>query len=203
MGFLKKLEIIPSQYRWAMIPGLLLLLGVAYWQFLYQPRAEALTLLDEEIARKNSTLNEHRQIAATYDKFKEQVEELEDELRQALAQLPDSKEIPDLIRQISDLGVRSGLQITLLRPQAERLKEFYAEVPITLKVVGPFHAVGRFYGDLARLPRIVSVSQVKMGLKDQAKAESLETECVAITFRFLEEEETAEVAASKKSRRKQ
>lgn len=202
MGLIEKLETIPSQYRWAMLPALLLMLGTAYWFFLYQPQAEAITRVEEQIAQKQAILDKHRKIAAKYDAFKEEVEQLEVELRQALVQLPDSKEIPDLIRQISDLGVRSGLQITFLRPQAERLQEFYAEVPITLKVVGPFHSVGRFFDDLAGLPRIVSVNQVKMGLTAKTEAKDLETEFLASTFRFLEVEEAVEQTTSNKKRKK-
>jgi type IV pilus assembly protein PilO len=202
MEFLEKLETIPSQYRWAMLPALLLVLATAYWYFLYQPQSEAITHMEGQIDQKRSILDKHRKIAAKYETFKEEVEQLEVDLRQALVQLPDSKEIPDLIRQISDLGVRSGLQITFLRPQAERLQEFYAEVPMTLKVMGPFHSVGRFFDDLAGLPRIISISQVKMGLAANVEAKDLQTECLATTFRFLEAEEAVEQTAPDKQKRK-
>jgi type IV pilus assembly protein PilO len=202
MEFLEKLETIPSQYRWAMLPALLLVLATAYWYFLYQPQREAIARLEGQIDQKRAVLDKHLKIAAQYETFKEEVEQLEFDLRQALVQLPDSKEIPDLIRQISDLGVRSGLQITFLRPQAERLQEFYAEVPMTLKVVGSFHSVGRFFDDLAGLPRIISISQVKMGLAANAEAKDLQTECLATTFRFLEVEEAVEQTAPAKKKRK-
>jgi type IV pilus assembly protein PilO len=185
MGFWESLEAIPSQYRWAMIPGILLLLGVTYWYFLYQPRAEEIARLEERIVQKRRILEEHRRIAAKYDAFKAKVEELESKLRVALVQLPKRREIPDLIRQISDLGVRTGLQISLLRPQPEQPKEFYAEVPITVKVIGPYHAVGQFFDALGRLPRIVSVSNIQMSMN----AGALETQCLATTYRFFEEDE--------------
>ncbi|MFQ5872748.1 MAG: type 4a pilus biogenesis protein PilO [Dehalococcoidia bacterium] len=185
MAFGEQLEAIPSQYRWAMIPGILVLLGVAYWYFLYQPWAEEVARLERQITEKSRTLEEHRRIAAKYDEFKAKVEELEDKLRVALVRLPKRKEIPDLIRQISDLGVDTGLQISLLRPQAEQPKEFYAAVPITVKVIGTYHAVGQFFDALGRLTRLVSVSNVQMTLN----AKVLETQCLATTFRFFEEGE--------------
>ncbi len=202
MKFLEKLEAIPAQYRWAMIPGVLLLLGVVYWYFLYQPSAEAITRIEAEITRKRATLREHRQIAAQYDKFRALEEELEVKLRQALVKLPNSKEIPALIRQISDLGVRAGLQITLLRPQAEKVQEFYAEVPLTMKMVGHFHAVGQFFDALARLPRIVSVSQVQMSLTTKSTSSSLTTQCLATTFRFLHDDEDGAAPSPSKGQRK-
>jgi type IV pilus assembly protein PilO len=193
MGFWERLEAIPSQYRWAMIPVILVLLGVVYWYVVYQPRAEEIARLDRHIAQQRRTLEKHRKIAATYDEFKEKVAELDRKLHVALVQLPKRREIPDLIRQISDLGVRTGLQISLLRPQPEQPQEFYAAVPITVKVVGAYHAVGQFFDDLGRLPRIVSVSNVQMSMN----AKALETQCLATTFRFFEGEEGKPVKKGK------
>lgn len=186
MDFWERLEGIPSQYRWAMIPAILVLLGAAYWYFLYNPRAETIARLENRIAEKRRILEKHRKIAAKYDEFKAKVEELEDTLRVLLAQLPKRNEIPDLIRQISDLGVGRGLQITLLRPQSEQPKEFYAHVPITVRVVGGYHAVGQFFDALGRLPRLVSISNIQMTVN----AETLATQCLATTYRFLEEGES-------------
>jgi type IV pilus assembly protein PilO len=184
MGFWEQLEAIPSRYRWMMIPVLLLILGGAYWYFLYQPRAEDIARLEEQIDQTSRTLAKHRSIAAKYDEFRARVAKLEEQLREALTQLPKRREIPDLIRQISDLGVRTGLQISLLRPQPEQPKEFYAEVPIAVTVVGPYHAVGQFFDALGRLSRIVSISNIQMAMN----AKTLETQCLATTFRFLEED---------------
>lgn len=186
MGFWERLEAIPSQYRWAMIPAILIVLGVAYWYALYQPRAEEIAKLERQIAEKSHTLDKHRKIAARYDEFKVKVAALEDELRVLLVQLPKRREIPDLIRQISDLGVRTGLQISLLRPQPEQAKEFYANVPIMVHVLGTYHAVGQFFDDLARLSRLVSVSNIQMTMNNQ----TLQTQCLATTYRFFEEGES-------------
>jgi len=202
MGFLAKLELIPPQYRWGMIPALLLLVTVAYGYGMYKPEGERIRSLEEQIQQQNVTLQKYRKVAANYDTFQTQVEALEIDLRQALAQLPDSKEIPDLIRQISDLGVRTGLQITLLRPQAEQVREYYAEVPITVNMVGSFHAVGQFFDELARLPRIISVSKIKLGGDSKQDTTIVDTECLATTYRFLEESEASASVTSDKPHRK-
>ena len=200
MGFWEQLEAIPSNYRWILIPVLLLLLVAADWYFLYQPRAEEIARLDEQIAQTRQTLEKHQRIAATYDEFRAKVAQVEASLRELLTQLPKRREIPDLIRQISDLGVRTGLQISLLRPQPEQPKEFYAEIPIAVTVVGPYHAVGQFFDALGQLPRIVSVSNIQMAMS----AKTLETQCLATTFRFLEEDGVglAKPAESKESGKK-
>ena len=197
MGFWEQLEAIPSNYRWILIPVLLLLLVGADWYFLYQPRAEEIARLDEQIAQTRQTLERHQRIAATYDEFRAKVAQVEATLRELLTQLPKRREIPDLIRQISDLGVRTGLQISLLRPQPEQPKEFYAEIPIAVTVVGPYHAVGQFFDALGQMSRIVSVSNIQMAMN----AKTLETQCLATTFRFLEEDGVgpAKPAESKES----
>ncbi len=200
MGFWEQLEAIPSNYRWILIPVLLLLLVGADWYFLYQPRAEEIARLDEQIAQTRQTLEKHQRIAATYDEFRAKVAQVEATLRELLTQLPKRREIPDLIRQISDLGVRTGLQISLLRPQPEQPKEFYAEIPIAVTVVGPYHAVGQFFDALGQMSRIVSVSNIQMAMN----AKTLETQCLATTFRFLEEDGVglAKPAESKESGKK-
>lgn len=202
MGFMDQLEAVPSQWRWMMIPILIVVLGGGYWFLSYKPRAEAIAELQFRIDRQQQTLRKYQKIARSYNKFKAQVENLEVELRTALVKLPSGKEIPGLIRSISDLGVRTGLQITLLRPKAETKQEFYAEVPIIVQVVGQFHAVGEFFDHIGRLPRIVSISAIKMDVTTKDKTSTLATQCLATTFRFLEPDEIEAVAAQKKPRKR-
>jgi type IV pilus assembly protein PilO len=192
MEFMERLEDIPSLYRWLAIPGVVVLLAVLYWYFLYQPYAEEMEALQERINSKRQTMEKYQQIAATLDTFKTQVSDLEARLHALLRELPESREIPGMIRQISDLGVRTGLQISLIKPMLEQRKEFYAEIPIQVRVKGQYHAVGRFFDALAHLERVISVDGI------QIEATSQETQCLATTFRFLDEAEANEVAASAK-----
>jgi len=192
MEFMERLEAIPPLYRWLAIPIFLVLVAASYWYFLYQPYAEEMTLLQEKIEARRQTVEKHKQVAAQLDTFKAQVSDLEAKLRVLLRELPESREIPGLIRQISDVGVRTGLQISGIRPQPEQRKEFYAEIPIQVRVKGPYHAVGRFFDDLAHLERIISVDSV------QIDATSQETQSLATTYRFLDEAEANEAAASAK-----
>ena len=192
MEFMERLEGIPSLYRWLAIPVFVLLLAVLDWYFLYQPYSEEMAALQERITTKRQTVEKNQKIAAQLETFKTQVSELEARLHALLRELPESREIPGMIRQISDLGVRTGLQISLIKPMLELRKEFYAEIPIQVRVKGQYHAVGRFFDDLAHLERVISVDGI------QIEATSQETQCLATTFRFLDEAEANEVAASAK-----
>ena len=192
MEFMERLEGIPSLYRWLAIPVFVLLLAVLDWYFLYQPYSEEMAALQERITSKRQTVEKYQKIAAQLEAFRTQVSELEARLHALLRELPESREIPGMIRQISDLGVRTGLQISLIKPMLELRKEFYAEIPIQVRVKGQYHAVGRFFDDLAHLERVISVDGI------QIEATSQETQCLATTFRFLDEAEANEVAASAK-----
>jgi type IV pilus assembly protein PilO len=192
MEFMERLEGIPSLYRWLAIPVFVLLLAVLDWYFLYQPYSEEMAALQERITSKRQTVEKYQKIAAQLETFRTQVSELEARLHALLRELPESREIPGMIRQISDLGVRTGLQISLIKPMLELRKEFYAEIPIQVRVKGQYHAVGRFFDDLAHLERVISVDGI------QIEATSQETQCLATTFRFLDEAEANEVAASAK-----
>jgi type IV pilus assembly protein PilO len=196
MEFMERLEGISSLYRWLAIPVFVLLLAVLYWYFLYQPYSEEMVALQERITTKRQTVEKYQKIAAQLETFRTQVSELEARLHALLRELPESREIPGMIRQISDLGVRTGLQISLIKPMLEQRKEFYAEIPIQVRVKGPYHAVGRFFDDLVQLERIISVDGI------QIEAVSQETQCLATTFRFLDEAEVNEVAASAKKAEK-
>lgn len=189
---MERFEAIPAHYRWLMIPGVVLLLGALYWYFFYQPFSEEMTALQETIDTKLQTIEKYQTIAAQLDTFRTEVAGLESRLKVLLRELPESREIPGMIRRISDVGVRTGLQINLIKPQPEQRKEFYAEIPIQIRVKGPYHAVGQFLDDLTHLERIISLDGI------QIEATNQETQCLATTFRFLDEAEANEVAAGPK-----
>ena len=109
-------------------------------------------------------------LLAKLDTFKAQVSDLEAKLHVLLRELPESREIPGMIRQISDLGVRTGLQISLIKPQPEQRKEFYAEIPIQVRVKGQYHAVGRFFDDMVHLERIISVNGIQIEANEPGNA---------------------------------
>ncbi len=88
---------IPSQYRWVIVAVLPLVFAAAYWYFLYSPAAKEIVNLDDQIRQQRQTLRDYQKVTADYESFQTLVRDLEVKLKKALAQLPDSKEIPDLI----------------------------------------------------------------------------------------------------------
>jgi type IV pilus assembly protein PilO len=132
------------------------------------------------------------------------VRELGAELKQAEAQLPDSKEIPDLLSNISSAGRDSGLEMISFRQKAEQLKDFYAEVPVEVAVRGNYHQVATFFDRVGKLDRIVNVGDIAMqGPKREGDLMIVDTACSAVTFRFLDEAEREQIAKEKAAKAKE
>ena len=184
MGWIERLETIPSLYRWVMVPILLLLIGGTYWNVVHQPRAEELAALQERNASGTQQLRRQRTIAAQVEGLADAVAALRAELARHRQFLPRQQDPPTLIRRIADLGAGSGLRINLLRPQSEQRSELYAEMPIVLELQGPYHAVGLFLDRLAAWPGFIQVNQLDM------RAAGRMTRCLATAFSYLGEDET-------------
>ncbi len=130
-----------------------------------------------------------------------QLKEMEAMLQQMLRQLPSRTEMPDLIVDISQTALASGIQNELFQPQPENRKAFYAEKPISLRMVGSYHQFGDFVSGVASLPRVVimtmhDISLVPKDAKEGGASGQLVLEGTVKTYRYLDDEEAAEVAAA-------
>ncbi len=136
-------------------------------------------------------------------KLKKQLDELNIMLKKAVAQLPDRKEIPELLSSISGRAREAGLEILIFRPQAENLRDFYAEIPVDIVVRGGFHNVVTFFDEVGRLNRLVNIRNIEIRNPEvKGTKMSVQTSTQAITFRFLDEAERARIAAAKAAKKK-
>ena len=159
--------------------------------------------LDSEIEGLQMQVSKKKGMVANLTRYKEEVKRLDDELAKALRELPDKKSIENLLTQISDKARNAGLDIELFRPSPEKLRDFYAEIPVKLKVIGSFHQLASFFNEVGDLDRIVNLSEYKISLKNLGKEEiSLESELTATSFRFLDESERAKVEKSSGRKKK-
>ncbi len=128
-------------------------------------------------------------IAGNLKSFQAEVERLEGQLSLLLEQLPNSAEIPSLLKNVSDLGKESGLDILKFAPSAEAKKEFYAEIPVSISVRGDYHSFVQFADKVSHYPRIVNLSNISFSAP-KAPGENLVLStitCKATTYRFLEQ----------------
>lgn len=133
--------------------------------------------------------------AVQLDAYKKQMEEMKQSFGAMLRQLPSKTEVEDLLVDISQTGLASGIEFLLFQPQAERQIDFYAELPITMQMTGNYHQFGKFVSGIAALPRIVTLHNISIsGSKDGV----LSMNVLAKTYRYLDE---AEIANTRKKKR--
>lgn len=163
------------------------LVVAAYYFLGFQPRLETLRGLETQYDRLGKELRENQAIADNLPKVKEEVQRLDEKLAQALEKLPNKEEIPTLLQTISDLGKEAGLEFLLFKPGQPTPKDFYAEVPLDLQMVGGYHDLATFFDKVGRLPRIVTIEDIDFGsAKPGPGGIRLTVSCRAVTFKFLE-----------------
>jgi type IV pilus assembly protein PilO len=201
----------PSEIgTWPVLPKLItlfaLLIGVVFSGYWFDWRNQVQELdaaRTKEQQLRTSFLDKQKQ-AVNLDAYREQLATIEQEFGEMLKQLPNKSEMEALLTDINQAGLGRGLQFILFKPApTESKSEFYAELPISIKLTGTYHDMGAFASDVSQLPRIVTLSNIS--LKQDKKTSELEMAATARTYRYLDEDEVAArrkaARASKKGRR--
>ncbi|MDY6978627.1 MAG: type 4a pilus biogenesis protein PilO [Pseudomonadota bacterium] len=176
----------------------LIVLGAGYFLHIQNK----LDQLDRVRAQENSLKSEFEKKqakAANLDAYKKQMKEMEESFGTMLRQLPSKTEVDDLLIDISQTGLSSGIEFELFKPQSERQIEFYAELPIQISMLGNYHQFGRFVSGVAALPRIVTLHDINLS---SSKGGQLKMDVTAKTYRYLDEEELAAARAKNRKRKR-
>lgn len=181
---------LPLSKKILILIGILGVIAGIYFYLFFIPLQNDVKALRTELDKLMKELNEGRMITRDLEKFKGQVEKLNAELTSALTQLPNEKEIPEILKSISRLGKESNLEFTLFKPKPEEPQQFYARVPINLVVLGSFHNTGLFFDKIGKLPRIINVVDFNMTRAKEVKGREtdivIKTSCLITTYRFME-----------------
>ena len=159
-------------------------LGAALGYFLLMPLWNKSKLLQEDIGQEKIKLVQIQQARAQIARFKQELAEMDVRYKQIQIMLPEAKEIPHLLKNVSNLGQQQGLEFLLFKPEKENNKEFVAEIPVTLHLKGSYHQIGVFFDRIRRLPRIVNIKQLEIG-KFEEKTTKITARCQLVTFRVL------------------
>lgn len=188
---------------WPALPKLLLLLAllaailVAAYFLDWQGQIEQLDAGRAQEAQLKEQYKDKKRQAVNLDLYRQQLREIDSSFGALLKQLPNKSQMEALLVDINQAGLGRGLQFDLFRPaQQETVKEFYAELPITLKVVGNYHDMGAFASDIGELSRIVTLNDMALNV---AKDGTLTMDATAKTFRYLDDEELAAQRAAAKA----
>lgn len=189
---------LPPRQRFLIYGGGAVLIVVLYVFLFHIPRSVEIATkqgrrlsLEKERTKLQTSLKDREESRA-------EILQVEGRFNEVKAQLPEQKEIPELLRQVSNLGRDSGLEVTLFRQKPEILHDLYAEVPVEMAVRGGYHQIALFFDKVRHLDRIVNVSDISMKNPQPIDGQMyVEASFFATTYRFLSEEERERIAKEK------
>jgi type IV pilus assembly protein PilO len=156
----------------------------------------------EEQQLRQEFRNKHSK-AVNLEVYKQQLKDIERSFGALLRQLPGKTEVPSLLVDISQTGLAAGLQEKLFQPEGELKKDFYAELPIKIRLTGSYHQLGEFVSGIAALPRIVTLHDIDIKTDNKDAYDQLSLELTAKTYRYLDEDEIAAAAAVDAQKKKE
>jgi type IV pilus assembly protein PilO len=158
-------------------------LGGAFYFLVYQPKTDEIRKAKEEIATLKTQVMRARKEAKELPKWEAREIEVNAQFSQALKLLPNEKEVPSLLRNITKLGADANLEFRLFTPKKESPEHFYYRLPVSIEVSGNYHDVATFFDKVGRMERIVNILNVEMK-PQKARSTMLITKCEAVTYRF-------------------
>lgn len=183
----------PGNWPWLIKAGafviIFVVVQIAAYLLLWQGQADEIEKGRADVAKQKETFLEKKRLAVNLEAYKQQRAEIEQSFGALLKQLPNKSEMDALLIDINQAGLGRGLAFDLFKPsEKENFTEFYAELPVNIKVTGNYHDLGAFASDVAKMPRIVLLTDLKL---DPPKDGILTMEAVAKTYRYLDEEEVS------------
>ena len=177
----------PPLQRWGGLAALLVVLTILNFVLLVRPE---LGTLENQAAQQrvlDSQLQEKSEIAQNLNERRREMDVLQQKLDEALAELPESADVDELLAQLNEIGRKSGLEISAVEPAPEESAQIYVKIPIKMALTGNYHEIAMFLQSLANLRRIVNVNNIQLG-SPTLKSEKvvLSSSFVATTFRFLD-----------------
>ena len=196
----EKIEKLKMVHRILIFAGtIVLLVGLFAW-LVYIPKTNEISGLRKEIAGLEKKINQAKIKVRSLRKFEREQVEVEAQFQEALRLLPNKREIPALLRSITQLGSDANLEFRLFSPQREKARDFYVEIPVSMEVSGNYHNVAVFFDKVGKMERIVNILDISMK-PIKSRSTSLTTKCSAVTYRFKRKaDEKAETGKKKKKK---
>ncbi len=181
----------------AVLLAFLVVSGVLIYMLVWneqRPRLQQFAAQEQQLRQE---FREKHAKAVNLEQYKQQLKDIERSFGALLRQLPGKTEVPSLLVDISQTGLAAGLQEKLFQPQPEQKKDFYAELPIKIRLTGSYHQFGEFVSGIAALPRIVTLHDIDIKPDSKDAYDQLSLELTAKTYRYLDEDEIAAGEAEK------
>ncbi|MGD8909151.1 MAG: type 4a pilus biogenesis protein PilO [Chromatiales bacterium] len=181
----------PTPVKLVLVLVVCVVVVVAGYHLDTKKQLKKLETVEQEEKNLRKDFEEKQEKAANLEAYRKQLEDMKQSFGAMLRQLPNKTEVAELLVDVSQTGLATGLEFELFKPSAEVPREFYAELPIEIKVKGTYHEFGNFISGIAALPRIVTIHdiQISSGKSKEAVGELL-LKATAKTYRYLDEEES-------------
>jgi type IV pilus assembly protein PilO len=183
----EKLTSLPTAHKVLLFLGTFVVIGAAFYFLKYQDQLDTVERLQRSITEQQSKLATLKAAAAKAEQLEKELAQSEEELSILMGLLPDQKEIPGLLENVSRLGANVGLENILFQPQPEVPKELYASIPIKLDLLGTFNDLGVYLDSISKLNRILRIEDLTISRsKDKKTGSFLQVGCTLVTYRFLD-----------------
>jgi type IV pilus assembly protein PilO len=182
----------------AVLLAFVLATGVGVYLLVWNEQRPRLQQAEAEESKLRQEFRDKHAKAVNLEVYKQQLKDIERSFGALLRQLPGKTEVPSLLVDISQTGLAAGLAEKLFQPQPEVKKDFYAELPIKIRLTGSYHQFGEFVSGIAALPRIVTLHDIDIKTDSKDAYDQLSLELTAKTYRYMDEDEIAAAEADKK-----
>lgn len=197
---LKDVANAPLAVKAILLVSLFVVVIAAGWYLLWSGSLTQLETKRKEEQTLRETYRTKKLLTAHYDEYKHRLKVIEDSISSLLRQLPGRSEMDSLLADINQTGVAKGLEFDLFKPGTESAADFYATMPVSIKVTGAYHDIGGFVSEIAQLPRIVTLHDISLTPVEKNRAVVLEARIE--TYRYLDDKELAEAKKSKGEKKK-
>lgn len=176
------------------------IIGGAYYYFILMPRQDEYEKIQKTYNTQKETLVTYKKRAEEINEYEKRMSETLESFNEAMKALPDKREIPSLLTEVSGAGSNAGLSFHLFKPENEISKQFYNEIPVSIKVEGKYHQVADFFFQVLHLNRIVTIQD--LDVRSKQDGQSLEMSCKAVTYMFVEKQALQEKDKKKDQKQK-
>jgi type IV pilus assembly protein PilO len=200
--FIEKIEQLSKAQRISIYVGTLVAIIGFFTYFSYLPKHKDLDKLKKQQVKLEKELRVAKDKAAQLKKYRAKMKQAEARYQKAKQALPEKKEIPKLLAAISQTGQDAGLDFLLFQPKPEVRKNFYAEIPVSIKVKGTYHELALFFENISELSRIVNLRDISLIPAKNDKDVTLDASCTAVTYKFVEAKKSASKSKKRKNKKK-
>ncbi len=191
----------PIGQKIALVAFVIAAMGAGHYYLIFQDQQEEIKKLDGKLATLETELQEKQEIAANLSRFRKRVEFLQQKLEEKKKNLPDTANLDHLLKTLNELSEKSDMRIVKFTPQAEVMRNFYAEIPVKMVIEGNYHEIATFFDKVSKEERIINISGITLGNPTLKNGKMLlKGNCLAKTFKALPPGQ--QVAGGKKKKQK-